>query len=64
MTSEKTDKAIPGTLNIKEICSLYKISRKTWKIWYEKKKKVIGEMTGGRFTPRQVEIIFQEFGCP
>ena len=61
MTSEKTTFK---SFSIKEICNIYKISRVTWNKWYKMKKKMIGEKIGGKFTPKQVKIIFEEFGSP
>lgn len=61
MTSEKTTFE---SFSIKELCSLYNISRVTWSKWYKMKKTMIGDKIGGKFTPKQVQIIFQEFGSP
>jgi len=64
MTSEKTENIKASPLSIKEICNLYKISSKTWRAWYIKKKEIIGDKIGGKFTPKQVQTIFNEFGTP
>ena len=61
MTSEKTT---VQSYSIKELCTLYNISRVTWYKWYEKKKNLIGDKIGGKFNPKQTTIIFQEFGPP
>lgn len=61
MTSEKTK---IQALSIKELCALYNISRKTFTKWLNKKKLEIGERTGGKYTIKQVKIIFEEFGSP
>lgn len=50
--------------NVKEICSIYNISCKTFFKWSVFFGKEVGPRRGRYYTVRQVEIIFGKLGLP
>jgi hypothetical protein len=47
-----------------ELAQLYKISIKSLNTWLTPLKKDIGPRVGRFYSPKQVEIIFKEYGIP
>ena len=50
--------------SITELAELYGRSGKTMKMWLGHIEKEIGPRMGHFYTPKQVGIIFEEFGFP
>lgn len=50
--------------NIKELCSLYNVSRKTFSKWLKPFEQQIGQRQGRYYTVVQVERIFMHIGIP
>lgn len=50
--------------SIKELCSIYNISRKTYSKWVQLFVKEVGPKLGRYYTVQQVEIIFCKLGLP
>lgn len=48
----------------KELAEFYKISLKSLKTWLTPLEKEIGPRVGRFYSPKQMEIIFKEFGIP
>jgi transposase len=64
MTKQTTVQIELKPLNHKQLASMYDVTHKTLKSWLNRFKDELGEMTGGRFTIKQVEIIFENLGLP
>ncbi len=47
-----------------EVADLYEISTKTLKTWLTPLEKELGPRIGRFYSPRQIEIIFKEYGIP
>jgi transposase len=50
--------------NLKELSNLYEVETRTMKMWLKRHEAAIGEKDGQRYTPKQVEIIFEKLGLP
>ena len=48
----------------KELAGLYDISTKSLQTWLNSIEKDLGPRIGRFYTPKQVKIIFEEFGSP
>lgn len=53
-----------GGKTLKELASLYEVSRKVFSNWIKPHNTVIGTKTGHYFTPKQIQIIFSILGEP
>lgn len=47
-----------------EVAGLYKISMKSLKTWLTPLENELGPRVGRFYSPRQMEIIFKEYGIP
>ena len=50
--------------SLKQIASLYCISKKTFKIWLKPFEKEIGNRVGHFYSVKQIKIIFEKLGTP
>lgn len=48
----------------KELIDLFQTSYKVFKRWIEEHTKAIGSYKGGRYTPKQILILFDKIGHP
>lgn len=50
--------------SFKELCNLYDESPKVLREWLKPHKEAIGDCRGRKYTPKQVEIIFEKLSLP
>lgn len=50
--------------NLTELANLYEETPRTIKNWLKPHKEIIGEKQGQKYSPKQVEKIFQILGLP
>lgn len=61
----KPDNAVPlRPYTLKELASLYSVSRLTFKRWLKPFEKDIGERNGYFFSIKQIKIILSKLGTP
>jgi hypothetical protein len=62
---KKNDNAMPlRAYNLKELASLYSVSRLTFKRWLKPFEKDIGKRNGYYYSVKQIEIILDKLGTP
>jgi hypothetical protein len=65
---EKREKSMPQiqlkAYSKKEVANLYEISGKTLQTWLTPLENELGPRVGRFYTPKQVKIMFEEFGIP